>query len=90
MGSRLLVLFFRYLRKRYKEKDIKTEDDDESDVDSVASEEFEEMLSKMAGLPKDDEDIDYMNDIGSKLKKKKGSEAVTDEGKAIYIFIITF
>lgn len=47
----------------------------------MASEEFEEMLSKMAGLPKDDEDIDYMNDIGSKLKKQKGSAVKDAEGK---------
>lgn len=69
------------MQKRYKERKIKSESDDESDVESVASEEFEEMLNKMSGLPKDDEELDYMNEIGSKLKEKKGSEDVDEEGK---------
>lgn len=76
------LFLYTYLQKRYKEKEIKREnEDDESDVESVASEEFEEMLNKMAGLPKDDDDIDYMNEIGSKLQKKKGKKGEEeDEG----------
>lgn len=45
---------------------VKTEDDDN---DSVASEEFEEMLEGMMGGKKTKQ-LDFMDDIGDKLKKK--------------------
>lgn len=67
------LFLYTYLQKRYKDKEVKDEDD-ESDVESVASEEFEELLSKMSGLPKDDEDVDFMNDIGGKLKENKEAD----------------
>lgn len=81
------LFLYTFLQKRYKEKDIKTEDDDESDVESVASEEFEEMLSKMAGLPKDDDELDYMDEIGTKLqKKKKDAKADNEDDEGMIFF----
>ncbi|XP_044748436.1 CCAAT/enhancer-binding protein zeta [Coccinella septempunctata] len=56
-----------YLQKKYSNRSLK--DEDESDVDSVASDEFEEMLEKMTGTQK--EDMDFMEDIGDRLKKNK-------------------
>lgn len=73
----------RYLQKKYKEKDDIKQEDDNSDLDSVASDEFEEMLGKMGGLPKDDEDLDYMNDIGEKLKRGKNKNEVEDEDEGM-------
>lgn len=74
------MFYFSYLQRKGTEKQNKTGDDDNDDVESVGSEEFEEMLDKMSGLPKDDEDLDYMNDIGANLKKKSGiSEESEDE-----------
>lgn len=49
------------------------EEDGDSDLESVGSVEFEEMLDKMSGMPKNDEDLDYMNDIGTNLRKKKSN-----------------
>lgn len=62
-----LNFFHRYLQRRYQEKELKEEDD--SDVESVQSEEFEEMIDKMSGVKEDDdEEIDFMNEIGDSLK----------------------
>ena len=47
---------------------VKKEDDD--DNDSVASDEFEEMLEGMMGGKKMEE-LDFLDDIGDTLKKKK-------------------
>ncbi|KAJ3662377.1 hypothetical protein Zmor_006730 [Zophobas morio] len=60
-----------YLKNKQKEK-IKSEsnEDDESDIESVQSEEFEDMLDKMAGISRE-EDIDFLNEIGDNLKKKE-------------------
>jgi hypothetical protein len=49
---------------------MKTEDED-SDLESVQSDEFEEILDKMAGIPKENEDLDYLNEIGDTLKVKE-------------------
>lgn len=54
------------MQKRYVDKQ---REEDDSDVESVQSEEFEELLDKMAGV-QGDEDIDYMEEIGDKLKTK--------------------
>lgn len=63
-------MFFRYLQRKYQDREIKVEDD--SDLESVQSEEFEEMIDKMAGMKDtDDEEIDFMAEIGDSLKQKK-------------------
>ncbi|KAL3275496.1 hypothetical protein HHI36_020256 [Cryptolaemus montrouzieri] len=66
-----------YLNKKFKSRLPENEDED-SDVDSVASDEFEEMLEKMGGAPQDD-DIDFMNDIGDNLKKKEKAKKKVDD-----------
>lgn len=45
-------------------------------MESVQSEEFEEMLDKMAGVKDDeDEDIDYMHEIGDSLKHTENKKS---------------
>lgn len=69
-----MIFLFSYLRKQYVNKDVQDEDDDVSDVDSVASDEFEEMLSKMSGGKNfmgeedGDDNLDFMKDVGESLK----------------------
>lgn len=70
---------FRYLQRKRREKQIKSEEDGDSDLESVASDEFDEFLDKISGIPKDQEDLDFMNDIGANLKKKKHDNAEDDE-----------
>lgn len=70
-------MFSRYLQQKYKDKAIKEEDD--SDLESVQSEEFEEMIDKMIGVKDDeDEDIDFMNEIGDNLKNVDKKKSKTD------------
>lgn len=67
------IFLHSYLQKKYQTRDLKEDEDDNSDLESVQSEEFEEMLDKMTGVKDDDEsdeDIDYMGEIGDKLKTK--------------------
>lgn len=45
-------------------------DSDDSDLESVGSEEFEEMLDKMNNFKDMEDDLDYMNEIESSLKNK--------------------
>ncbi|XP_064211688.1 CCAAT/enhancer-binding protein zeta [Tribolium castaneum] len=72
------MFMYSYLRKKYhdREQDFGDKsDEDDSDLESVQSEEFEEMLEKMAGLPKDDEeDLDFLNDVGDNLKTNGKSQ----------------
>ncbi|XP_076272674.1 nucleolar complex protein 1 [Rhynchophorus ferrugineus] len=65
------MFLYSYLQRKYRNRDFK-EADDNSDLESVQSEEFEDMLDKMTGVQDEgsDEDIDYMGDIGDSLKKK--------------------
>lgn len=55
-----------------KRKTFRSTDDDDEDLESVCSEDFQEMLNKMSGSNfKDiDDDLDYMNEIGDNLKSK--------------------
>lgn len=71
-----ILCCFSYLQRKYQER---APDEEESDLESVQSEEFEEMLDKMSGVKDMDEDIDYMNEIGDKLKieKKKSKNRFT-------------
>lgn len=72
-----------YLQQKYQERGS-TEKDDDSDLESVQSDEFEEMLEKLSGRKDEEEDVDYMNEIGENLKKvdskkKKKNENEDDE-----------
>ncbi|CAG9857672.1 unnamed protein product [Phyllotreta striolata] len=60
-----------YLQGKYREGGSR--DDDDSDLESVRSDEFEEMLDKMAGAKTNEEpdELDYLNEIGSSLKENK-------------------
>ncbi|KAB0791949.1 hypothetical protein PPYR_13910 [Photinus pyralis] len=73
---------YMYLQKRNKGAPAK-DDDDDSDLDSVASEEFEEMLDKMIKIKDVGEDLDYMESIeeGFKSKKKRGKEESEEDVK---------
>lgn len=78
-------MFYRFLQKKYRERKNRGDDDEvESDLESVASDEFEEMLDKMTGSGKDveDDDLDYMDAVGENLKssKNKKRKDVDDEG----------
>lgn len=64
------LFLHKFLQKRYEQRQMKAEDDEESDLESVQSEEFEEMLDKMSGA-KFEEDIDYLNEIGNLKANKK-------------------
>lgn len=66
---------FSYLHKKHEERknnQIDDDDDDNSDANSVASDEFEEMLNNMNGKKRnlDDEELDFMNEIGESLKNQ--------------------
>ncbi|XP_018569257.1 CCAAT/enhancer-binding protein zeta [Anoplophora glabripennis] len=62
------LFMYSYLQNKYREKEPNEED---SDLESVQSDEFEEMLDKMSGIKDVDEDIDYMDEIGDTLKSDK-------------------
>ncbi|KAJ8970201.1 hypothetical protein NQ314_001348 [Rhamnusium bicolor] len=70
-----------YLQRKYQDKT--KEEEENSDLESVQSEEFEEMLDKMSGFKDIEEDIDYLNEIGDNLKnkdlKKEKAESEYDE-----------
>lgn len=72
-----------YLHRKYKEKEEKLKDksdDDDSDLESIQSDEFEDMLDQMSGIiPKDDENLDFLNDVGDKLRSK--GKKINNKGK---------
>lgn len=68
------IFLLRYVQKRYQHRSNLKEEDEESDLESVQSEEFEEMLNNMAGLDNEKEELDYMGEIGDSLKKVEGSK----------------
>ncbi|KAI4470572.1 ccaat-binding factor-related [Holotrichia oblita] len=61
------LYLYKYMQKKVGEK-IKNSED--SDLESVASEEFEEMLDKMNNFKDVEDDLDYMKEIESSLKNK--------------------
>lgn len=67
------MFLLRYLQKKYQHRSNLKDEDDESDLESVQSEEFEEMLNKMAGV-NEEEKLDYMGEIGDSLKKVEGGK----------------
>jgi len=76
--GKYLLLVERFLQRR-KNKPRK-DDEDESDLESVGSEEFEDMLDKMTGANKDiDEELDYMDDVQENLKSSKKKKNEVDE-----------
>ncbi|CAH1391896.1 unnamed protein product [Nezara viridula] len=72
------LFLFKYLKDKHGDGKnfVKNEDDDN---DSVASEEFEEMLDGMMGGKKMKQ-LDFMDDIGDKLKKKGTADKTSDLG----------
>lgn len=63
---------YSYLKNKRASGEYRNEDDSD-ELDSVCSEEFEELLDKMASKNKkvdEDDDLDYMNEIGDKLGPK--------------------
>ncbi|XP_056642195.1 CCAAT/enhancer-binding protein zeta [Diorhabda sublineata] len=74
-----------YLQQKYRERGS-LEKDDDSDLESVQSDEFEEMLEKFSGHKDEEKDVDYMNEIGEniknvdKKKKKKSDNEDVEEG----------
>lgn len=81
---------FRFLQKRRivaEEREQSQKDDDDSDVESVGSDEFEEMLDdlmKKKGLKKDidddfEEDLDFANEYSKSISAKKSKKTKVDE-----------
>ncbi|KAL1517383.1 hypothetical protein ABEB36_001152 [Hypothenemus hampei] len=71
------LFLYSYLQKKYNKDSEEDDEKDNSDLESVQSEEFEEMLDKMTGFKKDDdnnEKLDFMGEIGESLKKKKNQK----------------
>ncbi|XP_050301138.1 CCAAT/enhancer-binding protein zeta [Anthonomus grandis grandis] len=77
------LFLYSFLQKKYQNRKLIEDDDDNSDLESVQSEEFEEMLDKMAGLKDDesDEEIDFMGEIGDNLKKKPEKQKKKRKGE---------
>ncbi|XP_019763522.2 CCAAT/enhancer-binding protein zeta [Dendroctonus ponderosae] len=66
------LFLYSYLQQRYQDRST-FKDEDDSDLESVQSDEFEEMLERMPQF-KDavgDADLDFMGEIGDNLKKQK-------------------
>ncbi|GJQ67721.1 hypothetical protein Trydic_g16541 [Trypoxylus dichotomus] len=61
------LFLYKYMQKKTHER--KKEDED-SDIESVASDEFEELLNKMGDHKEMDDDLDYIYEIGNNLKPK--------------------
>ncbi|GLV42792.1 uncharacterized protein CBL_03532 [Carabus blaptoides fortunei] len=74
------LFMYTYLQRKHKEREeAKTAADDESDLESVGDDEFEEMLTKMSGGKNEDEELDFMNDVGETLKNEKEFGSESDE-----------
>ncbi|KAF5285539.1 hypothetical protein FQA39_LY16604 [Lamprigera yunnana] len=72
---------YMYLQKQKENRVAQKDDDDDSDLDSVASEEFNEMLDKMMKNKNVNDDLDYMDDIETGFKNKKNKKNVEDENE---------
>ncbi|XP_076236757.1 nucleolar complex protein 1 isoform X2 [Calliopsis andreniformis] len=70
------LFLYRYLKKR-KEFKHETKNEDDDDIESVNSEEFDSMLDRLTD-GKDFEDLDIAADIQTKPKKKKDIEEDED------------
>ncbi|XP_047107210.1 CCAAT/enhancer-binding protein zeta isoform X1 [Schistocerca piceifrons] len=68
------LFLYRYLKKKRKDTVPK---DTESDIESVASEEFEEMIDSMMGVKKGD--IDFANEVAGKLTSAEKKETDSDD-----------
>lgn len=55
-------------------------EEEESDVESVASDEFQEIVGRMMGM-KEEEEVDFLNEAGQlPTKGKKGARQEVEEG----------
>lgn len=78
------LFLYRYLNKKHEIKSfVKKEkgDDDDSDNDSVNSEEFNDLLDKLSGDDKDFEEVelDFAGELGSMKKTKKRANDKNDD-----------
>ncbi|XP_078050886.1 nucleolar complex protein 1 [Augochlora pura] len=69
------LFLYRYLKKRKLKNECK---DDNDDIESINSEEFDDMLGRLTD-GKDFEDLDIAADIQTRKKKKKVTEEEEDE-----------
>ncbi|XP_057318015.1 CCAAT/enhancer-binding protein zeta [Microplitis mediator] len=72
------LFLYRYLNKKNEIKNIVKKEDDDSDNDSVNSEEFNYLLDKLNG-DKDFEELDIAGDLGSFKKNKKRPNDESDD-----------
>ncbi|KAH0549914.1 CCAAT/enhancer-binding protein zeta [Cotesia glomerata] len=77
------LFLYRYLNKKHEIKSFvkKEKYDDESDNDSVNSEEFNDLLDKLSGDDKDFEEVelDFAGELGSMKKTKKRANDENDD-----------
>lgn len=76
------LFLYKYLKKKQESRPVKTED--ESDNESVNSEDFNAMLDELGN---DDEDLDEMDiaaDVESSSKKKKGTSIFFNKAYNMY------
>ncbi|XP_014253433.1 CCAAT/enhancer-binding protein zeta-like [Cimex lectularius] len=73
------LFVYKYLKVKHEKRSAnKSNSDDDDDLESVASEEFEEMIDNMTRTKK--EKMDFFNDIGQNLiKKTKGKTELLSE-----------
>lgn len=55
-------------------KNANVEDNDDDDVESVNDDEFDAYLDGLGGKGKDDDELDFMNDLGEDLKETDGGK----------------
>ncbi|KRT79752.1 hypothetical protein AMK59_8108 [Oryctes borbonicus] len=70
------LFLYKYMQAKIHEK---KKVDEDSDLESVASDEFEELLNKMSDHNKIDDDLDYINEIGNNLKTKPNKRGKEDD-----------
>ncbi|KZC14631.1 CCAAT/enhancer-binding protein zeta [Dufourea novaeangliae] len=72
------LFLYRYLKRRKEFKHGSRTNDDNDDIESINSEEFDDMLGRLTD-GKDFEDLDIAADIQTRKKKKKGVEDDDDD-----------
>lgn len=69
---------FRYLKQRNTRVEY-TKKDRDSDMESIASDDFEDMLKGMVGSSK--KDLDFADDVADNLKKTKKTKGKKESGR---------
>ncbi|KAF5287326.1 hypothetical protein FQR65_LT02199 [Abscondita terminalis] len=70
------LFLYNFLQKRNR---VKVDDGDEDDLDSVGSDEFDEMLDKMSKSKHDDDDLNFMDEIEEGFRNKKNRKKTPEE-----------